>query len=70
MDELRHSIVHADGLQKVRLKDGTEAASFLHEAAHTALRSVASKYGFTLQQQVLFKGLPKKDGNDPSTSDG
>src|SRR5207244_13550884 len=49
MDELRHNIVHANGMQKVRLKDGTQAALFFHEAAHTALRSLANNYGFTLQ---------------------
>ncbi len=60
MDELRHNIVHADGLQRVRLKDGTEAALFFHEAAHTALRSLANNYGFTLRQDILFKGLAER----------
>jgi hypothetical protein len=43
-------------------KDGT-AALFLQEAAHTALRSVANKYGFTLRQEILFKGLTKEKPN-------
>jgi hypothetical protein len=60
MDELRHNIVHEDGLQKVRLKEGTEAALFFHEAAHTALRSLANNYGFTLEPKVLFKNLTEK----------
>jgi hypothetical protein len=60
MDELRHNIVHEDGLQKVRLKEGTEAAFFFHEAAHTALRSLANNYRFTLEPEVLFKNLTEK----------
>jgi hypothetical protein len=60
MDELRHNIVHSNGLQRVRLKEGTEAALFFHEAAHTALRSLANYYGFTLQPEVLFKSLTEK----------
>ena len=28
MDELRHGIIHGDGLQKVGLKDGVEPCSF------------------------------------------
>lgn len=62
MDELRHGIIHSDGLQKVGLKDGAEAAFFLHEAAHTALRSVAAAYKIPLQADVIFKGLPGADG--------
>ena len=61
MDELRHDIVHAEALQRVRLKDGTEAALFLHEAAQTALRSLARRFSLTPQQQVLFKGLAQKE---------
>jgi hypothetical protein len=61
VDELRHRIVHGDGIQKVRLKDGIDAALFLHEAAQTALRSLANKHGFTPQREVLFKGLAEKE---------
>jgi hypothetical protein len=35
---------------------------FLHEAAHTALRSVAAAYKIPLQADVIFKGLPGADG--------
>ena len=44
-DVLRHDLVHGNGLPHIEPTSGTVCAGFLHEAAHTALRSVISACG-------------------------
>lgn len=43
-DELRKDLVHRNGLPNVNPASGRKFAGFLHEAATTALRSLASAY--------------------------
>lgn len=60
-DQLRHDLVHSDGLPNINPAKGSPAMIFLHEAAQTALRSVANAYGLTLDfEYVKSLGPPKQ----------
>ena len=45
VDKLRHKIVHEGKLQGLTLQEGVDATHFLHEAAHTAIRSIIFEFG-------------------------
>ena len=48
VDDLRHEIIHGSGLPKITMSDSRAASEFLHEAAYTALRSLAYKFDLPL----------------------
>lgn len=67
-DELRIDLVHRNGLPNVNPASGRKFAGFLHEAATTALRSLASAYGIPWDleywKSLLIPKTPTED-SDP-----
>jgi hypothetical protein len=55
-DDLRNSIVHGSGLPQIDLGLSTSTMVFLHEAAITALRSLASSYRLPIEWTILLGG--------------
>jgi hypothetical protein len=53
-DELRNSIVHGSGLPEIDMDLSTRTMLFLHEAAITALRSLASAYRVPMEWSILL----------------
>ena len=53
-DDLRNSIVHGGGLTQIDLDLSTRTMVFLHEAAITALRSLASSYRLPIEWTILL----------------
>jgi hypothetical protein len=60
LDDLRHDLVHRDGLPKILPEKGAQAMAFFHEAAQTALRSVANAYGVPLDFEYMKSLFPPK----------
>jgi len=52
-DELRHGLVHRNGLSGLAPDSGDKFMGFLHEAAQTALRSLAHAYRFSLDNETF-----------------
>jgi hypothetical protein len=57
-DDLRHDLVHRNGLPKIDPARGAPVMAFLHEAAQTVLRSVANTYGLSLDQEYIKSLIP------------
>jgi hypothetical protein len=55
-DDLRHKIIHRNGLPETDPASGTNFGEFFHEAAHTAVRSVGAAYGIPLDTDY-FRSL-------------
>lgn len=55
-DDLRKSIMHGSGLTQIDLDLSTTTMLFLHAAAMTALRSLASSYRLPIEWTVLLGG--------------
>jgi hypothetical protein len=60
---LRNSIVHGNGLSEVEVDVDQSRRSmvFLHEAAMTAVRSLASAYRLPVEWNVLLGGGTKEE---------
>lgn len=55
-EDLRNSIVHGSSLPQIDLDLSTSTMVFLHEAAMTALRSLASSYRLPIEWTILLGG--------------
>jgi hypothetical protein len=55
-DGLRNTIVHGSGLPQIDLDLSTSTMLFLHEAAMTAMRSLASWYRLPIEWTILLDG--------------
>jgi hypothetical protein len=53
-DDLRNSIVHGNALPRIELERSKNTMLFLHEAAATALRSLAYSYPLPLDMTVFL----------------
>ena len=60
-DDLRIEIVHGSGLPKIDLERSKNTALFLHEAALTAVRSLANAYALVLDFDALLKRGSQKE---------
>jgi hypothetical protein len=61
VDKLRHKIVHEGKLQGLTLQEGVDATHFLHEAAHTAIRSIIFEFGLPFDFKLFGElvGAPR-----------
>ena len=55
-EDLRNSIVHGSGLPQIDLDLSKSTMLFLHEAAITAMRSLASSYRLPVEWTILLGG--------------
>jgi hypothetical protein len=53
VDGLRHQIIHGASLPVVSLGESAQAVHFLHEAAHTAIRSLLFAFNLTINAEYL-----------------
>jgi len=61
-DELRNRIVHGSGLPEIDLELATQTMLFLHEAATTAMRSLASAYRLPIEWSILLGNRTEETG--------
>ena len=61
-DDLRNSIVHGSDLPRISLELSGNTMLFLHEAAVTAMRSLAYSYSIPLDTTVLLTGAQAAKG--------
>jgi hypothetical protein len=61
-ENLRNNILHEGGLPQIDLELGKQIMLFLHEAALTALRSLASAYRLPVEWNILL-GVCKEDAD-------
>jgi hypothetical protein len=59
-DDLKNSILHGSGLPQIDLDLSTSTMVFLHEAAITALRSLASSYRLPIEWTILLGSRPEE----------
>lgn len=64
-ENLKNNILHESGLPLIDLELGKQIMMFLHEAALTALRSLASAYRLPVEWNILL-GVRKEDADGRS----
>jgi len=66
-DDLRHGLIHRNGVAQIDPASGPEFMGFLHEAAHTALRSIGFAYRISIDAE-FFKALGEKRTEESKNS--
>jgi hypothetical protein len=61
-DDLRNAILHERGLSQIDLDQSRRTMLFLHEAAMTAMRSLASAYRLPVEWNTLLGGVSEDQG--------
>jgi hypothetical protein len=64
LDELRHLVVHGDGIPRIDREYSQDAAQFLNEAALVAFRSVGVAYRIEFDFQKASLGIQKPPVSD------
>jgi hypothetical protein len=67
LDELRHLVVHGDGIPRIDREYSQDAAQFLNEAAFVGFRSVAVAYRIEFDLRRAIQGIQKPPVSDSWT---